>query len=96
MTSRIESRQPPAPRMRIYLLSSLRSQAGLLISRRNLLELQNHPSALTCLESGSDLPLRALQGLGHPHHPPLAAHVSARPPMGGGVSNASESRKAAG
>ena len=73
----------------------LRSQAGLLISRRNLLELQNHPSPLTRLESGSDLPLGALRGLGRPHHAPLAAHVSAHPPSGGGVSNASDSRKAA-
>ena len=57
--------------------------------------IQNHPSALTCLESGSDLPLGSLRSLGRPHHPPLTAQVSARPPSGGGVSNSSDSRKAA-
>ena len=69
----------------------LEIQVGLLISRRNLLKLQNHPSALTRLGGGSDLPLGALRGLGHPHHPPLTAHVNARPPSGGGLSNASVS-----
>ena len=65
----------------------------LLISKRNLLELQNHLSALTHLGSGSDLTLTlgALRDLGRPHHPPLTAHVSARPPSGGGLSNASDS-----
>ena len=100
--------QPPAPRVRIsrsqssqslashvrtYLLSSLRSQMDLLNSRRNLPELQNHPSALTHLGSGSDLTLTlgALRDLGRSHHPPLAAPVSIRPPSGGGLSVASAS-----
>ena len=57
MISRSQSSQPPASRVRTYLLSSLRSQVDLLNSRRNLPELQNHPSALTRLGSGSDLTL---------------------------------------
>ena len=76
-------------RMRTCLLSSLRSQAGLLISRRNSLEFPNHTSTLTRLARGSDLLLGALRGQGHPHHPLLAAHESTRPPSGGGVSNGS-------
>ena len=92
-TSRSQLSQPPTSRVRTYLLLSLRSQEDLLILRRNLLELKNHPSALTRLGSGSDLtiPLGALRDLGRPHHPPLATHVSTHPPSGGGLSVASDS-----
>ena len=90
-TSRSQLSQPPAFRVRTYLSSSLRSQVDLLITRKNLLEFQNDPSALTRLGSGSDLPLGALRGLGRPHQLPFAAHVNARPPSGGGLSNASDS-----